>query len=253
MKIRNKVAQYFGYEILKRSRNHKLYESHLINVLNRYRVNCVFDVGANRGQYGLLLRSLGYKGRIISFEPVKSTFDILSAVSARDPAWDVYHYALGSEDTVKAIKVIRNSDLSSFLKPSTTLDKMFAANNGGQIKKEELVLIKRMDAVFPEITGKITGPVRFALKMDTQGYDLEVFRGMGGVLGKIAVLQSEIANIPLYQGVPDLLTVLGTYLKQGFELTGLFPESRNMEDLRVIEFNALMVQKDLLPGKDGVC
>ena len=246
MKIRKKIAQCFGYEVIKKSKNHKLYESHLINLLERYRINCIFDVGANRGQYGLLLRSLGYKGRIISFEPVKATFDILSSVSAKDRAWDVYHYALGNEDTVKMIKVIKNSDLSSFLKPSTTLDRMFVTSGGGNIEKEESVLIQRLDTVFAEITGKLDMPLRFALKMDTQGYDLEVFRGAAKTLDQIAVLQSEISNIPLYQGMPDLLTVLSAYVRQGFELTGLFPESRNMEDLRVIEFNCMMVQKNLL-------
>lgn len=247
MKIRSRIARCFGYDIVKRSKDHRSYESHLINVLDRYGVNCILDVGANRGQYGLLLRSLGYKGRIISFEPVKATFDILAAVSADDPAWDAYHYALGNEDAVKTIKVIRNSDLSSFLKPDAELDKMFAADDRGKIEKEESVSIRRLEAVFAEVTAGVPGPVRFALKMDTQGYDLEVFRGAQGVLDRIAVLQSEVANIALYQGVPDLLTVLGAYAQQGFSLTGLFPESRNMEDLRVIEFNAIMVQKRLLP------
>lgn len=247
MKIRNGIARCLGYEIINRSRDHKLYEGHLINVLKKYGVNCILDVGANRGQYGLLLRSLGYKGRIISFEPVKATFGLLSAVSAKDPAWDVYNYALGSDEVVKTIKVIRNSDLSSFFKPNTTLDKMFEGNSGGKIEKEEPVSIKRLDAVFAEITGKIVSPVRFALKMDTQGYDLEVFKGAATVLKKISVLQSEIANIPLYQEIPDVVTALNAYRQQGFEITGLFPESRNMEDLRVIEFNAIMVQKDLLP------
>lgn len=118
---------------------------------------------------------------------------------------------------------------------------------GGKIEKEETVLIKRLDTVFPDITRKIIGSAQFALKMDTQGYDLEVFRGAARTLRKIAVLQSEIANIPLYKEAPDLLTTLNAYFQQGFEITGLFPESRKMEDLRVIEFNCIMVHKDLLP------
>jgi FkbM family methyltransferase len=236
-----------GYDLIRRSKNHKLYESHLISVLEKYRVNCVLDVGANRGQYGLLLRSLGYKGHIVSFEPVKSTFELLSAVSVRDAGWDVYNYALGSEDALKTIRVIKNSDLSSFLKPNAALDRMFVANGGGKIEKEETVSIKCFDAVFSGIMEKVPGPVQFALKMDTQGYDLEVFRGAAGTLEKIAVLQSEISNIPLYNEAPDLLTALNMYSQKGFEITGIFPESRNMEDLRVIEFNVLMVQKDLLP------
>jgi FkbM family methyltransferase len=244
MKTRDRIANAFGYSLINRSKDHKLYETHLINVLKRYQINCIFDVGANRGQYGLLLRSLGYKGRIISFEPVKATFEALSSVSAKDPLWDVYPFALGNEDTVKIIKVIKNSDLSSFLKPNNALDHMFSAG-GSEVEREESVAVRRLDTVFTEISSASGLAGRFALKMDTQGYDLEVFRGAVKTLEKIAVLQSEIANVPLYQGVPDLLTALSIYLQQGFEITGLFPESRDMDDLRVIEFNCLMVHKHL--------
>jgi len=139
MKTRDKIARCLGYEVIKRRKNHKLYDSHLINLIQRYQVNCILDVGANRGQFGLLLRSLGYQGWIISFEPVKSTFEILRAVREKDPAWDAYNYALGSEDTTKMIRVIKNSDLSSFLEPSANLDKMFVSDNGGKIEKEEPV------------------------------------------------------------------------------------------------------------------
>ncbi len=249
MKIINKILGCFGYELIKSSRNHKLFESHLKNLFQRYEINCVFDAGANCGQYGLLLRSLGYKGRIISFEPVKATFEILSSVSMKDAAWDVYNYALGNEDTTKVIKVFKNSDLTSFLNQSLNLDKMFADNPGLSVEKEELVLIKRLDTVFSEVTKSMVGLGQFALKMDTQGYDLEVFKGAANTLHKIAILQSEISNIALYQAMPDFLTVLNAYVRSGFELTGLFPESRDMQDLRVIEFNGLMVQKNLLPKK----
>ena len=40
----------------------------LRKLLAKLDINCVIDVGANRGQYGLVLRQLGYKGLIVSFE-----------------------------------------------------------------------------------------------------------------------------------------------------------------------------------------
>jgi hypothetical protein len=49
-------------------------------------INCVIDVGAYHGEYGQLLRAIGYKGRIVSFEPVKSSYDILSKRAAGDKA-----------------------------------------------------------------------------------------------------------------------------------------------------------------------
>jgi hypothetical protein len=41
----------------------------LKQVLDKGEVNCVLDVGANRGQFASILRKIGYGGQIISFEP----------------------------------------------------------------------------------------------------------------------------------------------------------------------------------------
>jgi len=49
-----------------------LFECSLSQVLRRLDINCVLDVGANQGQYGLMLRGLGYSGYIVSFEPVNA-------------------------------------------------------------------------------------------------------------------------------------------------------------------------------------
>lgn len=47
-------------------------------VLDRLSIDCVLDVGGDRGGYGDLLRDIGYKGWIISFEPVRAFFEVLS-------------------------------------------------------------------------------------------------------------------------------------------------------------------------------
>jgi FkbM family methyltransferase len=54
----------------------------------------VFDVGANAGQYALLLRHLGYKKAIISFEPIPDTARKLRKLAAKDKQWFVEEIAL---------------------------------------------------------------------------------------------------------------------------------------------------------------
>jgi len=58
-------------------------------LLASYGVDCVFDVGANTGQYAEGLRNLGYKGRIISFEPLSAAHALLIENSRDDPEWVV--------------------------------------------------------------------------------------------------------------------------------------------------------------------
>ena len=68
----------------------------LRRLLKGLKVDCVFDVGANEGQYASELRLIGYRGTIVSFEPSPRSFERLSEVSEKDPDWHVFDFALGS-------------------------------------------------------------------------------------------------------------------------------------------------------------
>ena len=68
-KIIKKIVQSFGFDIyrLSPSSNSSL---QMLKGLNHFEVDVVFDIGANIGQFASELRSMGYKGKIVSFEPL---------------------------------------------------------------------------------------------------------------------------------------------------------------------------------------
>jgi hypothetical protein len=55
------------------------------------------------------------------------------------------------------------------------------------------------------------------LKMNTQGYDLEVFKGTAGCMDKIRGIQSELSVQPLYKNMPHFLEALDAYAAAGFD------------------------------------
>ena len=65
------------------------------------------------------------------------------------------------------------------------------------------------------------------LKLDTQGYDRQVFHGSHSCLDKFCVLQSELSFISVYEGMPDAYEVLEEYHKQGFFISGIYPINRD--------------------------
>jgi len=72
------------------------------------------------------------------------------------------------------------------------------------------------------------------LKMDTQGFDLEVFAGATSVLGSIVALQSEVAFRRIYVGVADFHQASEVFASAGFCPSILHTISFD-EELGVIE------------------
>jgi FkbM family methyltransferase len=217
----------------------QLVHGHVAAILEMYRVNCVLDVGANRGQFGAELREAGFEGHIVSFEPVPEAFERLERTARRDPRWTALPYALGRENGVTAINVVPGT-LSSVLEPSAFGARRYARLREPQTRE---VPVRRLDAVLDDVLAGVPAP-RPYLKLDTQGYDLEVFAGLGERVSDIVAMQSEVALLRIYRGMPRLPEALSAYEAAGFHVTGLFPVSRESRTARVLEFDCVMVRPD---------
>ena len=101
-----------------------------------------------------------------------------------------------------------------------------------------------LDRIFPEITKGIAAP-RVFLKLDTQGYDLEVVRGATQSLASIVAMQSEISIFPLYEGMPDYATALTRLREVGYLPTGFFSVVGHRTTSRTIEFDVVLVRDQL--------
>jgi hypothetical protein len=55
-------------------------------------------------------------------------------------------------------------------------------------------------------------------------------------------MQSEVSQVPLYDGMPHYTEQLATYEAAGFGLTGMFPVIMDHPTARVVEFDAVMVR-----------
>ena len=152
---------------------HPTVSSHIINLINHYKIDLVLDVGANHGQFGVTLRNEGYKGEIHSFEPVSHSFVYLQKTCLDDEKWFAHKLAMGAADGKDVINVTEASDMSSLLDPNDFGQGEFEKIN---VVHREIVEVETIDGFLPE---KITdfNKRRIFLKMDTQGCDLKVLEG----------------------------------------------------------------------------
>jgi len=242
MQDAKRLARHFlrrhGWQIQRYNPRQTLEEYLYSIIFPYYGINCVLDVGARIGEYGTALRRVGYKGHIISFEPIEANFQSLESNCSRDPKWQAHRYALGSSDTSAEINVMQASNFSSFLSPSELSRKVFPGAN--EVNRSEAVAVRRLDNVFDDIIAHIDNPHVY-LKIDTQGWDVEVLRGAERCLDRIDALQSEMAIEFLYNQAFDFRQALEEFNRAGFAVSWMFPMFSD-QHLQLWEFDCVMVR-----------
>jgi hypothetical protein len=109
----------------------------------------------------------------------------------------------------------------------------------------ETVRVVRLDEVLDEVLAHVPTP-RPYLKLDTQGFDLEVFAGLGERTKDFVAMQSEVALLRIYEGMPRLPESLAIYEAAGFEIAGMYLVTRERKTARVLEFDCVLVRADAL-------
>ncbi|HEV7692178.1 MAG TPA: FkbM family methyltransferase [Hyphomonadaceae bacterium] len=216
---------------------------HLKRLLSHLEIDCVFDVGANVGQYATQLRKqVGYKGRIISFEPIPEAADEVRRKAKRDPAWTVEQAALADEGGMRTFHVMAGSEFSSLSEPKTDEVGRFAAMN--RPVRSILVATETLAEAYPRLKAQY-GFRRPFLKMDTQGYDMSVLRGAGDIIREFAGFQSELSVRRIYEEATDFREALTYYQSLGFDLSAFVPNNAGHFPA-LIEIDCIMVRSDLL-------
>jgi FkbM family methyltransferase len=89
-------------------------QEHLRRVFRAFKIDCVFDVGANKGQYAeMTRRNVGYAGPIVSFEPTPEAAQALRRKASEDEHWFVEQMALDEAAGTKSFNVAADSEFSA--------------------------------------------------------------------------------------------------------------------------------------------
>lgn len=185
----------------------------LLAALNHVQADTVFDVGANIGQFAQELRSVGFSGEIISFEPLSSAHAVLSKVAQADAKWKIHpRAAVGDQDGEIEINIAGNSVSSSVL---PMLDAHSSAAVGSAYVASERTPLTRLDTVAPTY---LSAHARPFIKIDTQGFESQVLDGAAETLKRAHGALLELSLVPLYEGQTLWLEMIQRMADQGFTL-----------------------------------
>lgn len=211
-------------------------------------VDCVFDVGANHGQYAQMLRNeVGFSGTILSFEPNPDVFAALKRTATGDPRWHVFNMALSDSDGTAQFNIMAADQFSSLERPIADQDAMFAERNA--VTRSVPVDCRRLDSLFAKCKSEF-GFARPFLKMDTQGHDLSVCGGALGVLHEMTGVQTELSMRTLYEGGTGYQAMIDWLESAGFVPSAMFANNKGHFPL-LVEMDGIFVNKGLLPDLVG--
>jgi FkbM family methyltransferase len=200
-------------------------EHGLAAMAKRFSLKTVIDVGAYEGDWSRMARRVWPDSRILMVEPNLAKQDRLAAV-ARDINASVFCELLGADnDVVVAYNVMESG--SSVLSERSPLDRVVERRG-----------LRRLDS----IVGEIEGPA--FLKIDTQGYELEVLKGSMSILGKIEAILLEVAIIEINEGAPLLHEVLAHMKSTGFVTYDLLEIHRRPLDQALNQIDILFIREE---------
>jgi len=209
----------------------------LAGLLTKNKTPAVIDIGANVGQYGQGLREIGYRGKIISFEPLSHAHEKLKAASSSDEKWiTADRCAVGAEAGTTTINISGNSVSSSLLDISEAHTS--AAPTSSYVGQEETE-VRTLD----EILGKVLGEgERCHLKIDTQGYERFVIEGALNVLERVDSIELELSLSCMYEGGWLAHEALNRMAEIGFRLFNVFPFFADQKTGETFQMDALFVR-----------
>lgn len=199
-------------------------------------INCVIDIGANAGLFSEQVRRILPSAPIYAFEPLKECFDALSTRFDGDSHFQAYHCALGARQAEVVMQKNEYTPCSSLL-PYTRAHKDEFPH---ALKEEpETVDLRTLDEM---MSAKNVVGEKVLIKIDVQGYELEVFKGGEKTLSLAKAVLTETCFTKLYEGQPLFGDIYDYLVKHGFTYHGSVQQKLSQKTGMVIAQDSLFVR-----------
>jgi FkbM family methyltransferase len=205
MRLKNAMLKILGKDIPKVRKKDRF--------LELIKPDSIFDVGANAGVSSEGYINLGLDVEIYSFEPVSHLFKRMELKTQAYTKWKAYQLGVGEKKEKLEINVSGgHGGASSFFNMTEELKGI--APDQEVIRKESVEIITLTDFYKEHALNH----ERIFLKIDVQGFELNVIKGAMGIMDKIIGIKLEASIVKQYLEEPDLYEILPYLLGLGFSV-----------------------------------
>lgn len=182
-----------------------------VQVFARYfRPEYFCDIGANKGNWTKVLHRFDPDLKeVVFFEPQKKYCDSLEKLEIGKVKKTVYSCGLGSNNSET---IIRGGSPSASVLPETRLQNRYFPNSINDEK--EKISLRRLDDIYCK--DHLHYPD--TIKIDVQGYELEVLKGGIKVLSKAKYVIVELSYRKFYIGQPSVWEIIKILEENGYYL-----------------------------------
>lgn len=182
----------------------------LIEIVSRDKPQVIYDVGAHIGTWSLLAKSCIPNSAIHAFEPIDSHI-VKFRESMKGISYATLHQiALGDRSDRLKINITNRSDSSSLLEPTKLAEEYY----GVRKETEQIVRVVPLD----EYISKNDIPLPDFIKLDVQGYELEVLKGGQKCLFHAKWVLCEVSFHPFYKDQPLFCDVASFLNDHGYNV-----------------------------------
>jgi len=240
-KFINKFLKYFDRKLIKISKNPD-FAILLVNFINYHKINYVLDIGANIGQFAISIRNAGYKKNILSFEPINQVYKKLIINSSKDELWKVYNRCcVGEKNKKVSLNISKNLVSSSIFKVNSL---HIENEKNSESTKKIIVNMITLDSLFNKKKNLLN--YNMLLKLDVQGYELNVLKGIKKNIKNISAVLCEVSLDRLYFNQPLWLDLVSYLKKNNFIIWLVERGFCNYHTGRILQLDILFVNKKFL-------
>lgn len=208
--------------------------------LQEMNINTVLDIGANEGQFALMIRKLLPDTAICSFEPIPDCYNKLIAHFHSDTAFKAFNVAIGDKEEMIEMNINDFSPSSSLLE----IDDLHVENfKHTSHSKKQLIPVKTLDSFSAQLN--LLKP--YMVKIDTQGYEDKVISGGQQILAGADVIFVELSYKSLYKEQTLFDDIYNALVRLDFEYHGNFEELLSPINGAVLQSDGIFIKRQ--PGK----